>query len=120
MQFKTVLLVACGLKNSEIAEFLGMTEQVVTNALKDVYERTGCWNSSELVRRYFREMASGLLELGGLQRELAELEARAGQKSLCASGRRASACQLTFCEERRVACNLDADLPLIVFLRENQ
>ena len=80
MQFKTVLLVACGLKNSEIAGFLGTTEQVVTNALKDVYERTGCWNSSELVRRYFREVASGLLELGRLQRELAELEARAGEK----------------------------------------
>jgi DNA-binding CsgD family transcriptional regulator len=79
MQFKTVLLVACGLKNSEIAGFLGTTEQVVTNALKDVYERTGCWNSSELVRRYFREVASGLLELGRLQRELAELEARAGE-----------------------------------------
>jgi DNA-binding CsgD family transcriptional regulator len=79
MQFKTVLLVACGLKNSEVAGYLGTTEPVVTNALKDVYERTGCWNSSELVRRYFREVASGLLELGRLQRELAELEARAGE-----------------------------------------
>jgi DNA-binding CsgD family transcriptional regulator len=79
MQFKTVLLVACGLKNSEIAGFLGTTEPVVTSALQDVYERTGCWNSSELVRRYFREVASGLLELGRLQRELAELEARAGE-----------------------------------------
>ena len=79
MQFKTVLLVACGLKNREIAEFLGTREQVIENALADVYHRTGCWNSGELVRRYFREVATGLLELGRLQRELAELEARTGQ-----------------------------------------
>ncbi len=79
MQFKTVLLVACGLNNREIAEFLGTREQVIENALADVYHRTGCWNSGELVRRYFREVASGLLELGRLQRELAELEARTGQ-----------------------------------------
>jgi DNA-binding CsgD family transcriptional regulator len=79
MQFKTVLLVACGLKNCEIAEFLGTRERVVENALADVYHRTGCWNSGELVRRYFREVATGLLELGRLQRELAELEARTGQ-----------------------------------------
>jgi DNA-binding CsgD family transcriptional regulator len=79
MQFKTVLLVACGLNSREIAEFLGAREQVVENALADVYRRTGCCNSGELVRRYFREVATGLLELGRLQRELAELEARTGQ-----------------------------------------
>jgi hypothetical protein len=78
MQFKTVLLVACGLKNCEIAGFLGTREQVIENALADVYHRTGCWNSGELVRRYFREVATGLLELGRLERELAELEARTG------------------------------------------
>src|SRR5277367_2961440 len=79
MQFKTVVLVACGLKNCEIAEVLGTREQVIENALADVYHRTGCWNSGELVRRYFREVATGLLELGRLQRELAELEVRTGQ-----------------------------------------
>ena len=77
MQFKTVLLVAWGLKNCQIAEFLGTTEQVIKNVLREVYDRTGCWNSGELLRRYFREVASGLLELGRLQRELAELQARA-------------------------------------------
>jgi DNA-binding CsgD family transcriptional regulator len=85
MQFKTVLLVACGLKNCEIAEFLGTREQVVKNVLVDVYDRTGCWNSGELVRRYFREVASGLLELGRLRRELAELETRTGQNLLTRS-----------------------------------
>src|SRR5277367_2810752 len=79
MQFKTVLLVACGLKNCEIAEFIGTREQVIKNALADVYSCTGCWNSGELVRRYFREVATGLLELGRLQRELAELEVRSGR-----------------------------------------
>ena len=79
MQFKTVLLVACGLNNCEIADFLGTREQVIKNVLTDVYHRTGCWSSGELVRRYFRELATGLLELGRLQRELAELEARTGQ-----------------------------------------
>jgi len=79
MQFKTVFLVACGLKNCEIADVLGTREQVIEDALSDVYRLTGCWNSSQLVRRYFREIATSLLELGRLQRELAELEVRTGQ-----------------------------------------
>lgn len=77
MQFKTVLLFAYGLTNCQIAQVLGTTEHVIKNALCDAYNRTGCWNSGELVCRYFRELADGLLELGWLQRELAELEARA-------------------------------------------
>jgi DNA-binding CsgD family transcriptional regulator len=79
MQFKTVLLAACGLKNCEIGEFLGTTEQVIKNALADVYHRTGCSNSGEVLRRYFREVSSGLVELDRLRRELAELEHRIGQ-----------------------------------------
>ena len=79
MEFKAVLLVTRGLRNCEVAEFLGTTELVIENVLRDVCARTGCWNSGELVRRYFREVASGVLELGRLQRQLAELEARAAQ-----------------------------------------
>jgi len=79
MQFKTVLLVACGRKNCEVAKFLGTTEQVIRNVLRDVYKRTGCRTSEELMRRYFREVESGLLKLGRLRRELAELEARAAE-----------------------------------------
>jgi DNA-binding CsgD family transcriptional regulator len=79
MQFKTALLAACGLKNCEIGEFLGTTEQVIKNVLADVYHRTGCSNSGEVVRRYIREVSSGLLELGRLRRELSELEARTGR-----------------------------------------
>jgi DNA-binding CsgD family transcriptional regulator len=79
MQFKTVLMVAYGLRDFEVAQILGTTEPVIRNALRDAYCRTGCWNSGELVRRYFREVADGLLDLGRLRRELAEVEARAAQ-----------------------------------------
>jgi len=79
MQFKTVLLAAYGLKNCEIGEFLGTTERVITNVLADVYHRTGCPNSAEVLRRYFQEVSSGLVELDRLRRELAELEDRIGQ-----------------------------------------
>ncbi len=88
MQFKTVLLVACGLENCQIAQVLGTTEQVIKNVLRTVYERTACWNGGQLVRRYLREVASGLLELGRLERELAELEARAEQNLYPRSGDR--------------------------------
>jgi DNA-binding NarL/FixJ family response regulator len=79
MQFKTVLLAACGLTNCEIAHFLGTTEQVITSVLADVYRRTSCLNSGEVILRYFREASSALLELARLRRVLAELEARSGQ-----------------------------------------
>jgi DNA-binding CsgD family transcriptional regulator len=79
MQFKTVLLAASGLRNCEIAQCLGTTEMVIQNVLAGAYHRTGCSNSGEVVRRYFREVSSCLLELGRLHRELAELESRIGQ-----------------------------------------
>jgi len=79
MQFKAVLLVTCGLENHQIAQCLGTTEQTIRNVLSKCQKRTGCRNCDELVRRYFREVASGLLELGRLQRELAELETRTNQ-----------------------------------------
>jgi DNA-binding CsgD family transcriptional regulator len=79
MEFKTVLLAACSLTDRDIGKFLGTTEQVIKNVLADVYHRTGCANSDEVLRRYMREVSSGLLELGRLRREVAELEARTGQ-----------------------------------------
>jgi DNA-binding CsgD family transcriptional regulator len=79
MQFKTVLLAASGLQNCEISMCLGTTELVIEHALADAYYRTSCSDSGEVVRRYCREVSSGLLELGRLQRELAELESRIGQ-----------------------------------------
>jgi DNA-binding NarL/FixJ family response regulator len=79
MQFKAMLLVTCGLKNHQIAQCLRTTEQTIRNVLWNCYQRTGCRNSDELVCRYFCEVAAGLLELGRLQRELAELEDRVAQ-----------------------------------------
>jgi DNA-binding NarL/FixJ family response regulator len=79
MQFKTVLLAACGLQNCEIAKLLGTTKMIIKNVLDDVYHRTSCSNSDEVVCRHFHEVSSGLLETGRLRRELAELEARTGQ-----------------------------------------
>ncbi|HET6179939.1 MAG TPA: helix-turn-helix transcriptional regulator [Candidatus Sulfotelmatobacter sp.] len=76
LQFKMVLLFAYGSSACEIAQVLCTTEQVIKNTLTDAYNRTGCRDSGELLRRYFRELADGALELGRLRRELAELEAR--------------------------------------------
>jgi DNA-binding CsgD family transcriptional regulator len=78
-QFKAMLLVTCGLENHQIAQCLRTTEQTIQNVLRNCYQRTGCRNSDELARRYFCEVATGLLELGRLQRELASLEDRAAQ-----------------------------------------
>jgi len=79
MQFKAMLLVSCGLENHQIAQCLRTTEKTIGNALWNCYQRTGCRNSDELVRRYFCEVATGLLELVRLERELAELEHRVEQ-----------------------------------------
>jgi DNA-binding CsgD family transcriptional regulator len=79
MQFKAVLLAAGGLRSCEIARSLATTEKVIENALADAYRRTGCSTSGEVVCRYFSELLGGVLELGRLYRELAELESRIGQ-----------------------------------------
>jgi DNA-binding CsgD family transcriptional regulator len=78
-QFKAMLLVTCGLENYQIAQCLRTTEQTIRNVLWSCYQRTGCRNSDELVRRYFCEVAIGLLEHGRLQQELAALADRAAQ-----------------------------------------
>lgn len=77
MQFKTLLLVICGLKNCEISEFLGTTEHVIRIVLADIYDCTGCANNSELILRYIDEVERGELSIGRLRRELNELQARA-------------------------------------------
>jgi DNA-binding CsgD family transcriptional regulator len=86
MQFKAVLMCAYGLSNCEIAQVLSTTEQVIKNTLRDACTRTGCCDSGELLRRYFREVADGVLELGRLRRELAEIEARVERNLLARPG----------------------------------
>jgi DNA-binding CsgD family transcriptional regulator len=78
-QFRTAILVTVGLKNSEIAEFLGTTEHVVKNILRAVYDRVGCWNRVELALRFVCESENKLYDQGKLRHELAELETRATQ-----------------------------------------
>jgi two-component system nitrate/nitrite response regulator NarL len=45
-------LVAQGLKNSEVAEAMGMTENVVKNYLRAIYDKLGLWNRVELALWY--------------------------------------------------------------------
>jgi DNA-binding NarL/FixJ family response regulator len=58
--FEVVGLVATGHKNSEIAREMGISELVVKNYLKQIYDRAGCWNRLELALRYTYEFETGL------------------------------------------------------------
>ncbi len=51
-QLSVVPLVAEGLKNKEIGSRLGTTELVIKNYVKDILERTGCFNRTELAMRF--------------------------------------------------------------------
>jgi DNA-binding NarL/FixJ family response regulator len=51
-ELKIIELVAQGLKNSEVAEAIGMTEHVVKNHLKVIYDKLGIWNRVELALWY--------------------------------------------------------------------
>ena len=78
-QFRAVILVTIGLKNGEIAEFLGTTEPVVNNILKDVFDRAGCLNRVELSLRFVCESESSMYDQNKIGNEVAELETRAAQ-----------------------------------------
>jgi DNA-binding NarL/FixJ family response regulator len=58
--FEVVGLVATGHKNSEIAREMSISELVVKNYLKQIYDRAGCWNRLELALRYTYEFERGL------------------------------------------------------------
>jgi DNA-binding NarL/FixJ family response regulator len=49
---RVIVLVAQGLKNSEVAEVLGTTEHVVKNYLRVIYDKLGLWNRVELALWY--------------------------------------------------------------------
>jgi DNA-binding CsgD family transcriptional regulator len=78
-QFRTTILVTIGLKNSEIAEFLGTTELVVKNIMRAIYDRAGCWNRVELALRFVFESESSMYDQTRLRNEVADLETRASQ-----------------------------------------
>ena len=43
-----VSLLAGGMKNREIARALGLTEPIVKNCLRAIYDKLGLWNRAEL------------------------------------------------------------------------
>jgi len=45
---RVIELVAQGLKNSDVAEAIGTTENVVKNYLRVIYDKLGFWNRVEL------------------------------------------------------------------------
>jgi len=78
-QFRATILVTIGLKNAEIAEFLGTTELVVKNIVRAIFDRAGCWNRVELALRFVCESESRVYDQVKLRNEIAELETRAAQ-----------------------------------------
>jgi DNA-binding NarL/FixJ family response regulator len=57
--FEVVGFVATGHKNSEIAREMSISELVVKNYLRQIYDRAGCWNRLELALRYTYEFEMG-------------------------------------------------------------
>jgi DNA-binding CsgD family transcriptional regulator len=72
-QFQVAILVASGIKNSEIAMILGTTEHVVKNIMRDVYERSGCSNRVELALLRVHEKELGMYDEDAFHTEVAAL-----------------------------------------------
>jgi DNA-binding NarL/FixJ family response regulator len=51
-ELRVIELVALGLKNSEIAQAMGISEHVVKNYLCVIYDKLGLWNRVELALWY--------------------------------------------------------------------
>ena len=51
-EHRIIELVAEGLKNRDVAEAIGMTELVVKNYLRVIYDKLGLWNRLELALWY--------------------------------------------------------------------
>ena len=49
---EVIELVAQGLKNREVADAIGITEHVVKNYLRVIYDKLGLWNRVELALWY--------------------------------------------------------------------
>ena len=49
---RIIELVAQGLKNGEVAREIGITEHVVKNCLRAIYDELGLWNRVELALWY--------------------------------------------------------------------
>jgi len=51
-EHRVITLVAEGLKNKEVSEAIGTTENVVKNYLRVIYDKLGLWNRVELALWY--------------------------------------------------------------------
>jgi len=51
-EHRVIQLVADGLKNKEVGEILGISEHVVKNYLRVIYDKLGLWNRVELALWY--------------------------------------------------------------------
>jgi DNA-binding NarL/FixJ family response regulator len=51
-EHRVIELVAQGMKNRDVAEAIGTTENVVKNYLRVIYDKLGLWNRVELALWY--------------------------------------------------------------------
>ena len=71
-QFRVTILVASGLKDRQIAKSLRMSQHALKNCLRDILDRAGCQNRTELVLRHVYESQTGLYDEKELTERLAE------------------------------------------------
>ena len=53
-QERVIQLVAAGLSNKDVALGVGLTEHVVKNYLRTIYDELGFWNRTELAMWYVK------------------------------------------------------------------
>ena len=51
-EYRVIALVAAGLKNKEVADAIGTTENVIKNYLRVIFDKLGLWNRVELALWY--------------------------------------------------------------------
>ena len=51
-EYWVIQLVAEGMRNKDVAEAIGTTENVVKNYLRVIYDKLGLWNRTELALWY--------------------------------------------------------------------
>jgi DNA-binding CsgD family transcriptional regulator len=78
-QFRVTILVASGLKNTEIARVVNTTVGVVKNLLNEIFLRSDTANRVELALRYTHELEKGVYDHRRLSRELGQVESLVGR-----------------------------------------
>lgn len=60
-ELEVIRLINCGHKNREIAEIIGVTESIIKNHLRDVYDKLGLWNRVEMALWYEARVHEGTI-----------------------------------------------------------